>query len=178
MLFADMWEKAKIVSIDMQPQNDEVIKHLEKLGLSDRVKLFYGIRQENRNKIVEILEGELESKVDFVVDDASHRYGFTKATFQIVFPYLINGGYYVIEDWGWAHWKEWQAPNHYSGDVAMSNLVFELIMASASSPRIIAKVIVNSNMCIIEKSLNCPPLDSTFKLDDLYFSRGKKLNLI
>lgn len=178
MLFADIWEEATLVGIDLRAQNNEVIKHLQNLGFSERVKLFYSVSQDDQNKIVNIINNAFKSKIDLVIDDASHRYKFTKSTFEIVFPHISNGGHYIIEDWGWAHWRAWQTTNHLTDQVAMSNLVFELVMSSASSPEIIGKVTIDSRMCIVEKSRECPPLGDGFKLDDIYLARGKKLNLI
>ena len=37
--------------------------------------------------------------LDLVIDDASHLYGPTMASFEVLFPRLRPGGLYVIEDW-------------------------------------------------------------------------------
>jgi hypothetical protein len=47
---------------------------------------------------------EFSAPLDLVIDDASHIYGPTKASFQALFPLLRPGGLYLIEDWAWAHW--------------------------------------------------------------------------
>jgi hypothetical protein len=180
MLFADLWTSATIVGIDLRPRNDHVIDHLAKLGLSQRIRLHHEVSQSDRERVTNIIESSFVGEIDIIIDDASHQYHFTKATFEITFPYLANGGLYIIEDWAWAHWKNWQGENLFSRSPAMSNLVFQLVMASASSSNIIANVSIDSNICVIEKSKNCPPLNKnkTFKLDDIYFLRGKKLDLI
>jgi hypothetical protein len=41
--------------------------------------------------------------LDLVVDDCSHLYEPTRASFNELFPRLRPGGAYVIEDWVWAH---------------------------------------------------------------------------
>jgi hypothetical protein len=38
-----------------------------------------------------------------IVDDASHKGALTCATFDLLWPCITPGGYYVIEDW----WLEW-----------------------------------------------------------------------
>jgi hypothetical protein len=40
--------------------------------------------------------------MNLVVDDASHTYEDTKASFETLFPLLQPGGIYAIEDWSWA----------------------------------------------------------------------------
>lgn len=44
---------------------------------------------------------------DLIVDDASHRGALTRATFDLLWPLLRRGGYYVIEDWQVAFWPGW-----------------------------------------------------------------------
>jgi len=38
--------------------------------------------------------------LELVVDDASHDGALTAASFELLFPLLVPGGVYVIEDWG------------------------------------------------------------------------------
>ena len=51
--------------------------------------------------------------VDLVIDDASHRYPETVASFEVLFPRLRTGGLYVIEDW---------TAEHRLGDVLRASL--------------------------------------------------------
>src|SRR5947209_1920048 len=123
---------------DPVPQLDQIIRQQ---GLQERVKLFYGRSQADRAAVQAIL-AELfgAGDLDLVIDDASHLYQETKASFEIAFPFLRPGGLYVIEDWGWAHWPGYANPG-FEGP-ALSNLVIELVLAAASSPEIIAEVVV------------------------------------
>lgn len=71
--------------------------------------LSYISRKENRfvhfatsqrdGDLKQIVLGELRDELDLVVDDASHTYEDTKASFETLFPLLQPGGIYVIEDW-------------------------------------------------------------------------------
>ena len=70
-----------------------------------------------------------------VFDDASQWYAETKASFNAIFPFLRSGGYYIIEDWGWAHWPgdRWQKDGGiWSDRPALSNLIIELVMLCAT----------------------------------------------
>jgi hypothetical protein len=42
---------------------------------------------------------EFEDEWDLIVDDASHNGTLTAATFELLWPLVSPGGYYVIEDW-------------------------------------------------------------------------------
>lgn len=44
---------------------------------------------------------------DLIVDDASHVGRLTRETFQLLWPLVKPGGYYVVEDWMISFWPEW-----------------------------------------------------------------------
>lgn len=45
------------------------------------------------------LVGDVSSSFDLIVDDASHHGGLTRATFELLWPLVTPGGWYVVEDW-------------------------------------------------------------------------------
>jgi cephalosporin hydroxylase len=164
LILADMFPTAKIVGIDLRPSNPAVLRHVEKMGLSDRVFLHYGVSQSNEAKVIESITAELGGSIDLVIDDASHNYELTKASFEISLPYVREGGMYIIEDWAWAHWPgtafdNWQGP-------ALSNLVFELSMVTASRPDIVAELQVRSNLAVALKGPHVSRV--RYQFDSLY----------
>lgn len=102
-------------------------------AMEDRF-VHFSTSQSDRESLTRIVRDELAGELDFVVDDASHTYEQTKASFEFLFPLLQPGGIYVVEDWSWAH-----APKHQSPDTpfakrhALSNLLFEQIMLMGST---------------------------------------------
>ena len=76
---------------------DEFIEARE---LGSVVRPFYGIDQADRARLAALLDRELPGQaLDLVIDDASHRYDETKASFEVLFPRLRRGGLFIIEDW-------------------------------------------------------------------------------
>jgi len=71
----------------------------------------FGTSQCDGDKLSQIVLGELADELDLVVDDASHTYEETRASFEFLFPLLSPGGIYVIEDWSWAHHPDYQSPD-------------------------------------------------------------------
>src|SRR4051794_6844014 len=62
----------------------------------------YGVDQSDHERLTTILDDDLGTEtVDLVIDDASHRFEETRASFETLFPRLAPGGTYVIEDWNW-----------------------------------------------------------------------------
>ena len=133
-------------------------------------------RSDRPRNIVELgvfqeLEGEA---IDFVLDDASHLYGPTRATFEALFPMVRPGGTYVIEDWGWAHWagSPWQdGSGPYGDEPGMSNLLFELVMLSATRPDIVGSVDARFHEVVIVRGP--ARLDAPIVLEQLYANRGR-----
>jgi len=164
LILAAMFPTAKIVGVDLRPSNPAVLRHVEKMGLADRVFLHYGVSQSNEAKIVDSIAAELGGSLDLVIDDASHNYEQTKASFEIGMPYVREGGMYIIEDWAWAHWPgtgfdNWQGP-------ALSNLVFELSMVTASRPDIVGELRVRSSLVAALKGPHVSR--ARYRFDSLY----------
>lgn len=153
LFLADMVAPEKIVAIDWNAPSDELLDLIKANQFESSVKLFGNIDQADTKKIRSILDDSFgEEPVDLIIDDCSHFYAQTKASFQAAFGYLKPGGKYIIEDWGWTHWPghPWQSPESPFGDsTSMSNLIFELVMALASTSGIITSVNVVNAACVI-----------------------------
>ena len=125
------------------------------------------------------LEGE-----NFVIDDASHTYEETRASFEFLFPLLSPGGIYVIEDWSWAHHPDYQSPDApFSKGRALSNLLFEQIMLLGST-LLISEIRVWRFLYLIQKATSAVRRhDISQKIEsesvfDQILSRGKDWSLI
>nr|WP_294500888.1 class I SAM-dependent methyltransferase [uncultured Rhodopila sp.] len=178
LLLADRWPESKIVGIDIREPNPEVDLHIKRLGFDGRISLNYRTSQADRAAVTAIIERDFPDGIDIVIDDASHSYEMTKQTFDIVFPFVRAGGLYIVEDWAWAHWRDWQMTDNWKDDPALSNLLFEVIMACASSSWIISEVYANASFFGVRKDAACPKMGGDFKLSDSYLLRGRTLNKI
>lgn len=142
----------RLVGIDLRADLPGLRKIIKKHGESSRIALFFETSQDDRPAVRGIIEREFGARpLDLIIDDASHLYPPTKASFEASFGYLKPGGLYAIEDWGWAHWPGvWQTPEaQWHDQPAMSNLIFEIVIAAASRPDIIAKVEIVSHALVI-----------------------------
>ncbi len=81
-----------------------------------RTRMHYATSQGDTERVAEIIEQDFGGVLDLVVDDASHFYELTKATFKTAFPRLRPGGLYIIEDWSWSFQQGFQAPDHPLGE--------------------------------------------------------------
>jgi len=158
---AIMWPAilgARYCGIDTRPGNPEIRYWIERFNLQDKVSLNFGVSQSDAEKVPEIVQQFFGGEgVDLVIDDASHMYGPSRRSFEIVFPLLKPGAVYLIEDWNWAHnpadllqkEKFWREHN------ALTNLVFDLVMLIGTSSDLIDRVEVSNDYALIYKSAHC-----------------------
>jgi predicted O-methyltransferase YrrM len=102
-LAACLAKPAKLVAIDLEPQPPAALVELiEQQRLSSSIRLHLGVDQGDYEQLQQILDDEFgDEPLDLVVDDASHLYGPTLASFERVFPRVRPGGLFIIEDWRW-----------------------------------------------------------------------------
>ena len=154
-----------------------MLDHIARLGLEDRVSLHYGVSQDDRAAVERAVSDKFgDAPVDMVVDDASHAYRLTRASFEILFPRLRHRGVYVIEDWAWAHWAGGFQTEQWIDEPALSNLAFELTMLVGTRHDMLEKVDVRQGTVAAFKSAVQPLPD--FRLSEAYLMRGKPLPLI
>lgn len=177
VLYDQIYQPEKIVAIEyMQNPVDALTNFITKRNKSEVIKPYYGVNQADRHSMEKILSIEFPDRdIDLIIDDASHLYDETREAFNISFPYLKNGGLYIIEDWAWAHWSGdyWQKDNAYfSGRKALSNLLIELFMLTASRPDFIKDIFIDHNVIIVKKGNGTLPAGE-FNISSHYLLRGK-----
>jgi predicted O-methyltransferase YrrM len=173
-----LFKPCRMSAVDIRPQPVAALSQY--VANKEERFVHFSASQSDRQVLEHIVHTELANQLDLVVDDASHSYEQSKASFEILFPLLQPGGIYLIEDWSWAHRPEYQAPDaRLSKDHALSNLLFEQLMLMGST-LLIAEIRVWIFLYLIRKA------DSSFSgskgesgsIFDQIQSRGKKWNLI
>jgi hypothetical protein len=158
------------------PAIDEIIlAH----NLGEKVKLHFGTSQADPAAVKQILDSDFGGEqLDLVIDDASHYYDLSRKSFEIIFPRLREGGLYIIEDWQWAHMNDarYQSGEVFGGQPALSNFIFELLIAYGSHPDLFWNIVVRDWFVALQKGSKQLPDD--FRLDDVLRMRGKSLSLI
>ena len=75
-----------------------------------------------------------------MVDDCSHLYEATRASFNELFPRLRVGGIYTIEDWNWTH--EERVAQMFADQVPLTRFILELMLVVASGSGVISEIAV------------------------------------
>ncbi len=100
-----------------------------------------------------------------VVDDGSHRPEHIRATFDVLFPLLADGGFYVIEDTQTSYWPRWGGSLDLDDKTTTMGLVKDLVDGlnyeefGDTSPRNYADAHVVAvhcyhNLVVLEKGTN------------------------
>lgn len=182
VLYDQILRPNKIVAIEysnhiIQP----LTKYINEHNKNHIIKPYFGVNQADALAMSKILDVEFSEKnIDIVFDDGAHLYAETKAAFNTCFPYVKPGGYYCIEDWGWAHWPGdyWQkGGNEFLADkIPMSNLIIELLILSASRPDLIESIVIDgfrdSSMAIIKRGTAIIH-EEKFNIDSYCLTRGE-----
>lgn len=102
-----MTQPHKLVACELAPTPVAALAELiRRRNLGDIVRPHYGIDQANKDALKRVLDDELGNEsIELVIDDASHNYEATLASFEVIFPRLKEGGLFIIEDWAVDHWR-------------------------------------------------------------------------
>jgi predicted O-methyltransferase YrrM len=167
-LLALLASPAKLVACDLTKKRVAGLDDfIARRGLGDVVRPYYGVDQSDKAQLSEIVDAELgDQPIDLVIDDASHQWDKTCPSFEVLFSRLRPGGLLVIEDWPAQYFiadrlakvaSDPAAPGHavlqekidavlrerIPPRPPLARLAAELLLASAASSDVIAKVEVN-----------------------------------
>ena len=144
----------RLAAIDIGDREDNAYfrRYVERNELQGRLFTHWRTDQADRAALLRIVEDDLGGALDCVIDDGSHLYEPTKASFEALFPLLPPGGLYIIEDWAWEHWPEFQdAGNFWALRDSASPLLNEITAAMGSSPGLARTITVCAGFAVIER---------------------------
>lgn len=171
--FCKLLQPEKLLGFDIAAQPvKKVQKFLAEHDPEGRIELHWGIDQSDPIVVPALLDSAFGSKqLDLVVDDASHLFTPSTATFEMLFPRLRPGGLYILEDWSCKHLQERHMAlaikNEVDGKlsekiqgtidegfahtVPMSLLICQLVMASGRNPDWISEIRVTDGFCEVRR---------------------------
>lgn len=168
-LWFELFQPRKHVAIDLTTRGDSGYfrKFIEARAAEPRLRTFWGVDQADAARLQAIVADEFDGPLDLVIDDASHVYRSTLASFEALFPHLAPGGLYIIEDWGWEHWEEYHRIGHiWAGEDSLTRLVHEGVECIAGRASPIAGITVVHGFVVVERSGVSLPADRPFRLRD------------
>jgi hypothetical protein len=166
----EFFRPRKHVAVDFQVRQDSryFVRYLQSRGLGERLKTLWGVDQADRPRLAGIADAEFDGPLDVVIDDASHLYGPTRASFETLFPRLRPGGLYFLEDWAWEYDPQFRAAgNPLAGDRGMAALVKELTDLAGSGRQLIRRMTVFNGFVAVERGHGPLPPREPFNVDYL-----------
>ena len=149
-LIAQVARPRCLVAIDKRPLPSKALEdYLGRSEVGERVRLYGGVDQADRVRLVEIVDEAFDGgRIDLVIDDCSHLYEATRASFSELFPRLRPGGLYVIEDWAPATLNGWGVVEG-SSEIPLTRFIFELMLAVASVPTDLINEVAITTMAVL-----------------------------
>jgi methyltransferase family protein len=173
VLMAELFAPDRLVAVDFAPPESagaatqrQLVRWLETDDHAKHVRLHWNTDQSDVDRLRALVREELGGTIDFVIDDASHRYEPSVRSFEALFPYVNPGGWYVLEDWSWAYNPTFQDIWHpFVLDVPLTQLVSDFVLAAAAAPTVISAVRVAGQIAFVQRGPVA--LDDTFRLSAL-----------
>jgi SAM-dependent methyltransferase len=157
LFFAELARPRRVVAIDQQLHNrdrNRIERYAARRNLSNVVRTFGSVDQADRPRLAEIADEAFDgAALDLVVDDCSHMYEPTRASFNELFPRLRPGGVYLIEDWSWAHPPLDGGPSEgwYTDRIPLTRLLFEIVLAIPAVPGLIAQMTIEQGTASLRR---------------------------
>ena len=174
-LWHEILRPSRHVAVDALRRGDSarLRRYVAERGLADRIRTYWDTDQADAERLREIAAENFDGPLDLVVDDASHFYGPTRASFEALFPLLRPGGLYILEDWAWEHWPPYQtAGPPWANETGLTRLVQELVEATGSHHRgAVETLAVYRIFTVVERGPADLPTDGRFRLEDFISRR-------
>lgn len=172
--FTKLYNPTKFLALELS--SEPVAKLVDFLAQHDtqqHVRLEWGVDQADTATVARLVDETFgETRLDLVVDDASHLLQPSTATFEELFPRLRQGGIYIIEDWSLDHQLERvvQEDSGENAEVAriwehaasMENpkplkptslLICQLVLAAARNPEWVSSITLFKGYCEVRRGV-------------------------
>lgn len=151
----------KIVGLDLADRTDKAYfrDYVRSHGLAGRVVAYWRTDQADKQRLREIAASEFQGRLDLIIDDCSHIYAPTKASFEALFPLLAPGGWYILEDWDWAHQPAdviRQIP--WARERSLTDLMIELVKLVGSFPDAFPRITIQPGFAAVQRGSH--PMDA------------------
>lgn len=171
----DRFQLDRLIAFDIEPDAPHLRHYLERHNLQRIVRTNFTVAQDDGPALrAAIAKHAVSPYVDFIVDDASHQHAETRATVEVLLPFLRPGGAYVIEDWAWGHHASWP-PGLWVDRPLMSPLLSELTLICGRGSGVIDRIQIDPNFAVLWRGDAILPKNGQFRLADHYEARGHPL---
>lgn len=152
IFFWNLLKPARLGCIDINRGAGQLTAYIADQNLQDSIGTYFGTDQSDRSRLTEILDEQFGSEpVDLVIDDASHLYAPSLATFEAIFPRLRSGALYVLEDWRIHLGLPTYGRNPDAGEPPIHRLVQELVDVAIADRARISDVAIHEHFVVFTR---------------------------
>ena len=153
-----------LVAIDIRDREDSEYFRNWATAQKSSIRTYWRTDQSDKDRLRQCFSDNFSTPLDLVIDDASHLYAPSKASFEALFPLCRPGAIYILEDWAWDHWDFSPAPHPWAFEQRrLTDLVIEFIEASASSKSLVSHVDVYPGFAAVVRGNG--KIEEPFSLD-------------
>jgi len=149
-LWNEVFSPDRMVGLDIRdrPKESALLDYIQARSLTEAITLHWGVSQDDAGILGKIVDEDFTGHPpDLVIDDASHAYGPTKASFEALFPRMGRGSIYVIEDWASSY-----PAGDSSGGPPLHSLVGDLVRTLGSTTSPIAAIEVYRGIVVVKRN--------------------------
>jgi predicted O-methyltransferase YrrM len=166
IFFWHLLQPNNLCCIELNPAAPMLTSYIEKQHLGGHIYTHFGINQGDKVQVNTIVKNDFSSHgIDLVIDDASHIYSPSRATFETLFPLVRPGGLYILEDWR-ASLLAVQRSKGTESEPPLDTLVHEILTFATVNPHIIPSISSNKNFVVIERGEGSIP-EHGFSVDHI-----------
>jgi predicted O-methyltransferase YrrM len=150
-LLLELAQPRAMVAIDHTPPRSPALHEcISRRKLDQVVHIHTDVDQADRDRLAEITDEAFgDEPLDLVVDDCSHMYEATRASFSELFPRLRPGGLYLIEDWDWTRVEK--VAEMWADRIPLTRLIEDLVLTLASSSGPISEILVEPELVRVRR---------------------------
>ncbi len=157
IFFWHLLELENLSCVELSPGAPNLTAYIEKQNLGGAIRTHFGVNQADRETLRDIVAEDFSGNaIDLVIDDASHIYTLSLATFETLFPLIRPGGLYILEDWR-ASLLAVQRRKGADSEPRLDSLVHEILEFSTINPAIVPSINCNKNFVVIERGEGALP---------------------
>jgi Methyltransferase domain len=147
----ELAEPRAMAAIDNRAPGSPALRdYASRRGIEEVMHIHTDVDQADRSHLAKIADEAFgDAPIDLVVDDCSHLYEPTRASFNELFPRLRAGGLYTIEDWDWTH--ERRLAETFADQVPLTRFILELMLVVASGSGLISEISVADGLVQVRR---------------------------
>lgn len=151
--WSELLEPSTHLAIDYQRRDDPApLARFVQSRPHRSITTRWGVDQADESALLDVLADAGTEHLDLVIDDASHKYRQTVASFNALFPRLTSGGVYIIEDWSWCFDERFLDANpEWRANQPIAPIILQLTEMMARHPAYIARVDTFPDFIVIER---------------------------